>query len=64
MYIRQKHATLHKYFIIFNTQSQKLYLHQKILTKSAATVAFVRKVAQGSSFKKDSQFHSNLCICM
>ena len=40
-----------------------LFLTKK-LTKGAATVVFVRKVAQGSSFKKDSQFNSHFCICM
>ena len=33
-----------------------LFLTKKI-TKGAATVVFVTKVAQGSSFKKDSQFN-------
>ena len=33
MYIRQKRATLHKYFIIFNTQSQKLYLQSENFNK-------------------------------
>ena len=47
MYIRQKHATLHKSFLILI----------KTLTKDAATVVFARKAAQGSSFKKDSQFN-------
>ena len=64
MYIRQKHVTLHKSFLIFNNQVQKLHLDPKILTKSAATVVFVRKVAQSSSFKKNCQFNSNFCICM
>ena len=49
MYIRQKHATLHKFFLILT----------KKLPKDAATVVFVWKVAQGSSFKKDSQFNSH-----
>ena len=44
--------------------SEKYISHPKISMKSAATVVFVRKVAQGSSFKKDSQFNSNFSIGM
>ena len=50
---------------LFLIISSKNYISDpKILTKGAATVVFVRKVAQGSSFKKDSQFNSHFCICM
>ena len=45
---------------LFLIISSKNYIcDTKILTKGAATVVFVRKVAQGSSFKKDSQFNSH-----
>ena len=50
---------------LFLIISSKIYIsHPKILTKSAATVVFVRKMSQGSSFKKDSQFNSNFSIGM
>ena len=50
---------------LFLIISSKNYISDpKNLTKGAATVVFVRKVAQGSSFKKDSQFNSHFCICM
>ena len=43
---------------LFLIISSKNYIsHPKILKKSAATMVFVRKVSQGSSFKKDSQFN-------
>ena len=38
--------------------------YPKISTKSAATVAFGRKVSEGYSFKKDSQFNSYFFIAM
>ena len=38
--------------------------YPKISTKSAATVAFGRKVSEGYSFKKDSQFNSYFSIAM
>ena len=51
--------------VLFLIIGSKNYISDpKILTKSAATVVFVRKVAQGFSFKKDSQFNSHFCICM
>ena len=50
---------------LFLIISSKNYIsHPKILMKSAATVVFVRKVSQSSSFKKDSQFNSNFFIGM
>ena len=50
---------------LFLIISSKNYISDpKILTKGAATVMFVRKVAQGSNFKKDSQFNSHFRICM
>ena len=50
---------------LFLIISSKNYISDpKILTKGAEIVVFVRKVAQGSSFKKDSQFNSHFCICM
>ena len=52
-------------FSLFLIISSKTYSsHPKILTKSAATVVFVRKVSQGSSFKNDSQFNSNFSIAV
>ena len=56
---RQKYATctnLSLFLIIIS--------HPKILKKSAATVVFDRKVSQGSTFKKDSQFSSKFPIAM
>ena len=42
---------------LFLIISSKNYISDpKILTKDAATVVFIKKVSQGSSFKKDSQF--------
>ena len=50
---------------LFLIISSKNYIsHPPKITKSAATVVFVRKVPQGSSFKKDSQFNSNFSIGM
>ena len=50
---------------LFLIISSKNYIsHANILMKSAATVVFVRKVFQGSNFKKDSQFNSNFSIDM
>ena len=50
---------------LFLIISSKNYIfHPKTLTKSAATVAFVWKVSQGSSFKKGSQCNSNFSIGM
>ena len=50
---------------LFLIISSKNYISDpNILTKGAATVVFVRKVAHGSSFKKDSQFNLHFCICM
>ena len=55
------YTTLSLFLII----SSKNYIsHPKTLTKSAATVVFVRKVSQGCSFKKDTQFNSNFSIGM
>ena len=49
---------------LFLIISSKNYISDpNILTKGAATVVFVRRVAQGSSFKKDSQFNPHFCIC-
>ena len=57
MYIRQKHAILHK--SLFLIISSKNYISDsKLLTKSAATMVFVRKVSHGSSFKKDQKVNS------
>ena len=48
---------------LFLIISSKNYIsHPPKITKSVATVVFVRKVPQGSSFKKDSQFNSNFSI--
>ena len=48
---------------LFLMISSKNYISDpNILTKGAATVEFVRKVAQGSSFKKDSQFNSHFAF--
>ena len=45
---------------LFLINSSKNYIsYPKKLIKSVATMAFGRKVSQGSSFKKDSQFNSN-----
>ena len=50
-------------FISFLIISSKTYAsYPKMLMKSATTVIFGRKVFRGSSFKKDSQFNSNLSI--
>ena len=52
-------------FSLFLIISSKNYIsHPPKITKSAATVVFVRKVPQGSSFKKDRQFNSNFSIGM
>ena len=43
---------------LFLIISSKNYIpHPNILMKSAATIVFGRRVSQGSSFKKDSQFN-------
>ena len=50
---------------LFLIISSKNYISRpKILMKSAVTEAFVSKVSQGSTFKKDSRFNSNFCIVM
>ena len=42
-------------FLIAQENAAKSTSYPKILTKSAATMVFGRKVSQGSNFKKDSQ---------
>ena len=59
----QKHAILHKSFLLIII-SKNYISHQTILKKSAETVVFVRKVSQGSSFKKDNQLNSHFSMCM
>ena len=53
MYIRQKHAHYTNLSLFLIISSKKYISDPKILTKGVATEVFVRKVAQGSSFKKD-----------
>ena len=48
---------------LFLTIISKNYnIYPKISTESAATVAFGRKVSEGYTFKKDSQFNSYFSI--
>ena len=49
-------------FLIISPKNYASY--PKLVMKSAANVAFGRKVSQGSGFKKDSQFNSNFSIAM
>ena len=49
-------------FLIISTKNCISY--PIILMKSAATVAFGRKVSHGSSFKKDSQFNWNFSVAI
>ena len=52
-------------FSLFLIISSKNYISQpKFLTKSAGNMVFGRKLPQGSSFKKDSQFGSNFSIAV
>ena len=47
----------------FEIISSKNYVsYPNILMKSAVAVVFGRKVSQGSSFKKDSEFNSNFLL--
>ena len=63
IYIRQKYTTLHEtLFLTISSKNNNSY--PKISTKSAATVAFGRKVSDSYSFKKDSQFNSYFSIAM
>ena len=64
MYIREKHAHYTNLSLFLIISSKKYISDPKLLTKGVATEVFVRKVAQGSSFKKDSQFNSHFCICI
>ena len=55
----------HTKLSLFLTISFKNYnSYRKILTKSAATVPFDRKVSEEYSFKRDSQFNSYFSIAM
>ena len=64
-YILSKSMPPYTTLSLFLIISSKNYIsHPKTLTKSAATVVFVRKVSQGCSFKKDTQFNSNFSIGM
>ena len=58
----QKYATLHKSFLIFNNQLQKLHFPPKNLMKIAASMVFGWKKVQGSIFKKGSQFNSHFLL--
>ena len=61
---RQKYATCTNLSLFLIISSKNYISHPKILRKSAATMLFDRKVSQGSSFKKDSQFSSKFPIAM
>ena len=50
--------------LLLTISSKNYNSYPKISTKSAATVAFGRKVSEGYSFKKDSQFNSYFSIAM
>ena len=59
-YVLGKSMPSHTNLFLFLIISSKNYIpHPNILTKSVATVVFVRKESHGSSFKKDSQFISD-----
>ena len=45
--------------LYWTINSKNYIFHLKKLIKSAATMVFGRKMSQGSSFKKDSQFNPN-----
>ena len=49
-------------FLIISSKNYNSY--PKVLTKSAATVAFGRKVSEDYTFKRDSQFSSYFSIAM
>ena len=53
-----------KLSLLLTISSKNYNSYPKISTKSAATVAFGRKVSEGYSFKKDSQFNSYFSIAM
>ena len=53
-----------KISLLLTISSKNYNSYPKISTKSAATVAFGRKVSEGYSFKKDSQFNSYFSIVM
>ena len=53
-----------KLSLLLTIGSKNYNSYPKISTKSAATVAFGRKVSEGYSFKKDSQFNSYFFIAM
>ena len=61
---RQKYATCTNLSLFLIISSKSYISHPNILRKSAATVVFDRKVSQGSSFKKDSQFSSKFPVAM
>ena len=53
-----------KLSLILIIGSKNYNSYPKLLRKSTATVAFGRKVSEGYSFKKDSQFNSYFFIAM
>ena len=50
MYIKQKHATLHKSFLIFNNQLQKLHLQPKNSNKKVSNRGICQESSPGFQF--------------
>ena len=50
MYIKQKHATLHKSFLIFNNQLQKLHLQPKNFNKKVSNRGICQESSPGFQF--------------